>query len=99
MEGLAVYIWPVLIGAAYFAIVTLLKKYTRFGYKFGFYLALALVLVFLAIFWVIASQDPSGWIGLAMIIMSIFASVSLATYLLGWFLVSLTSKKQEKIAA
>lgn len=93
MEGLYVYIWPILIGAAYFAIITLLKKYTRFGYKFGFFLALALILVFLAIFYVLASQDPSGWIGLAMIIMSIFTAVILATYLLGWFVVSLISKK------
>ncbi|MDO9592669.1 MAG: hypothetical protein CVU85_08335 [Firmicutes bacterium HGW-Firmicutes-10] len=93
MEGLAVYIWPVLIGAVYFGIISLLKKYTRFGYKFGFFLALALILIFLAIFWVIASQDPSGWIGLAMIIMSIVMSVILATYLLGWFVVSLVSKK------
>jgi hypothetical protein len=93
MEGLYVYIWPILIGAVYFAIITLLKKYTRFGYKFGFYLALTLILLFLAIFYVIASQDPSGWIGLAMIIMSIFTAVILATYLLGWLVVSLVSKK------
>ena len=93
MEGLYVYIWPVLIGVAYFAIITLLKKYTRFGYRFGFFLALALILLFLAFFWVIASQDTSGWIGLAMIIMSIFTGVILATYLLGWFVVSLISKK------
>jgi hypothetical protein len=93
MEGLYVYIWPILIGAAYFAIITILKKYTRFGYKFGFFLALALILVFLAIFYVLASQDPSGWIGLAMIIMSIFTAVILATYLLAWLVVSLISKK------
>ena len=93
MEGLFVYIWPILIGAAYFAIITLLKKYTRFTYKLGFILALALIILFLAIFWVVASQDPSGWIGLAMIIMSIFTSVILATYLLGWLVVSLISKK------
>ncbi len=93
MEGLFVYIWPILIGAAYFAIITLLKKYTRFTYKLGFFLALALIILFLAIFWVVASQDPSGWIGLAMIIMSIFTSVILATYLLGWLVVSLISKK------
>ena len=93
MEGFYVYIWPILIGAAYFAIVTILKKYTRFGYKFGFFLALALILIFLAVFYVLALQDTSGWIGLAMIIMSIFAAVILATYLLGWLVVSLISKK------
>jgi hypothetical protein len=93
MEGLVVYIWPVLIGAVYFGIISLLKKYTRFGYKFGFFLALALIGIFLAFFWVIASQDTSGWIGLAMIIMTIVVSVSLATYLLGWLIVSLLSKK------
>lgn len=93
MEGLLVYIWPIAIGAAYFALITLLKKYTRFGYKFGFLLALVLIGIFLAFFYVIASQDTSGWIGLAMIIMTIVASVSLGTYLLGWLIVSLIRRK------
>lgn len=93
MERLYVYIWPVLIGAAYFAIISMLKKYTRFGYRFGFFLALALILLFLVFFWIVASQDPSGWIGLAMIIMSIFTGVILATYSLGWLVVTLISKK------
>jgi hypothetical protein len=93
MEGLAVYIWPVSIGIVYFAIVTLINKFTRFSYKSGFYLALVLILVFLAFFWVMASQDPSGWIGLGMIIMSIVAAVSLAAYLMSWLIVSLVSKK------
>ncbi|PKM86271.1 MAG: hypothetical protein CVU85_08330 [Firmicutes bacterium HGW-Firmicutes-10] len=94
MEGLAVYIWPVLIGAAYFAIITLLKKYTRFSYKLGLILPVGLVLFFLAMLLFVAPQDTTGWAALGYVIMVVMTSVILVTYLLGWLIVSLTSKNK-----
>ena len=93
MEGLYVYIWPVLIGIAYFALITLLNKFKRFSYKSGFFLALILILVFLGIVWVVASQDPSAWVGLGLIIMAMVSGVALAAYVLCWLMVSLVTRK------
>lgn len=93
MEGLYVFIWPVLIGVAYFALITLLNKFKRFSYKSGFFLALILILVFLGIVWVVASQEPSGWVGLGLIIMAIVSGVALAAYVFCWLMVSLVTRK------
>ncbi|MDO9592668.1 MAG: hypothetical protein Q7I98_05675 [Erysipelotrichaceae bacterium] len=94
MEGLAVYIWPVVIGAAYFAVITLLKKFTRFSYKLGLILPVGLVLFFLAMLLFVAPQDTTGWAALGYVIMVVMTSVILVTYLLGWLIVSLTSKNK-----
>lgn len=93
MEGLYVYIWPVLIGIAYFALITLLNKFKRLSYKSGFFLALILILVFLGIVWVVASQEPSGWVGLGLIIMAMVSGVALAAYVLCWLVVSLVTRR------
>lgn len=93
MEGLYVYIWPVTIGIAYFALITLLNKFKRFSYKSGFFLALILILIFLTIGWIVAMQDSSGWVGLGMIILAIVSAVALGSYLLCWLIVSLFTKK------
>ncbi len=94
MEGLYVYIWPVVIGAAYFAIVTLLKKYTRFTYKLGLILPVGLVLFFLVMLLFVAPQDTTGWAALGYVIMVVMTSVILVTYLLGWLIVSLVNKNK-----
>ncbi len=93
MEGLVVYIWPVVIGAAYFALVALLKKFTRFSYKLGLILPVGLVLFFLAMLVFVAPQDTTGWAGLGYVIMLVLTSIILGTYLLGWLIVSQLSKK------
>lgn len=93
MEGMYVFIWPVLIGVAYFALITLLNKFKRFSYSSGFFLALILILVLLGIVWVVASQDPSAWVGLGLIIMAMVSGVTLAAYLLCWLMVSLVTRK------
>jgi uncharacterized BrkB/YihY/UPF0761 family membrane protein len=94
MEGLAVYIWPVIIGAAYFAIITLLKKYTRISYKLGLILPVALVLFFLAMLLFVAPQDTTGWAALGYVVMLVLTSIILGTYLLGWLMVSLVNKNK-----
>jgi hypothetical protein len=94
MEGLVVYIWPVVIGTAYFAIVALLKKYTRFSYKLGLILPVGLVLFFLGMLLFVAPQDTTGWAGLGYVIMLVLTSVILVTYLLGWLIVSLVNKNK-----
>ncbi|PKM69345.1 MAG: hypothetical protein CVU94_04255 [Firmicutes bacterium HGW-Firmicutes-19] len=94
MEGLYVYIWPVVIGAAYFAVVTLLKKYTRFSYKLGLILPVGLVLFFLAMLLFVAPQDTTGWAALGYVVMVVLTSIILVTYLLGWMIVSLVNKNK-----
>lgn len=94
MEGLYVYIWPVVIGAAYFALVTLFKKFTKISYKIGLILPVALVLFFLAMLVFVAPQDTTGWAGLGYVIMLVLTSIILVTYLLVWFVVSLVSKNK-----
>jgi uncharacterized BrkB/YihY/UPF0761 family membrane protein len=94
MEGLAVYIWPVIIGAAYFAIITLLKKYTRISYKLGLILPVALVLFFLAMLLFVAPQDTTGWAALGYVVMLVLTSIILGTYLLGWLFVTLVNKSK-----
>jgi hypothetical protein len=95
MEGLYVYIWPVVIGAAYFALITLFKKFTRFSYKLGLILPVGLVLFFLAMLLFVAPQDTTGWVGLGYVIMLVLTSIILGTYLLGWLIVSLVSKNKK----
>jgi hypothetical protein len=95
MEGLAVYIWPVIIGAAYFAIITLLKKYTRISYKLGLILPVALVLFFLAMLLFVAPQDTTGWAALGYVVMLVLTSIILGTYLLGWLFVTLVNKSKK----
>lgn len=97
MEGLYVYIWPVVIGAAYFAIITLLKKYTRIGYQHGLILPVGLVLFFLAMLLFVAPQDTTGWAGLGYVIMLVLTSIVLITYVLAWFIVSLISKNKPAV--
>ncbi len=93
MEGLYAFIWPIAIGIAYFALITLLNKFKRFSYKSGFFLALILILIFLGVVWVVASQDPSAWVGLGLIIMAMVSGMALAAYLLSWLVVSLVTRK------
>lgn len=95
MEGLYVYIWPVVIGAAYFALITLFKKFTRFSYKLGLIPPVGLVLFFLAMLLFVAPQDTTGWAGLGYVIMLVLTSIILGTYLLGWLIVSLVSKNKK----
>jgi hypothetical protein len=95
MEGLYVYIWPVVIGAAYFALITLFKKFTRFSYKLGLILPVGLVLFFLAMLVFVAPQDTTGWAGLGYVIMLVLTSIILGTYLLGWLIVSLVNKNKK----
>ncbi|MDP3304696.1 MAG: hypothetical protein Q8S15_01280 [Erysipelotrichaceae bacterium] len=97
MEGLYVYIWPVVIGAAYFAIITLLKKYTRIGYQHGLILPVGLVLFFSAMLLLVAPQDTTGWAGLGYIIMLVLSSVVFITYVLAWFIVSLINKNKQTV--
>ncbi len=93
MEGLYAFIWPIAIGIAYFALITLLNKFKRFSYKSGFFLALILILIFLGVVWVVASLDPSAWVGLGLIIMAMVSGMALAAYLLSWLVVSLVTRK------
>jgi hypothetical protein len=95
MEGLYVYIWPIVIGAAYFALITLFKKFTRFSYKLGLILPVGLVLFFLAMLVFVAPQDTTGWAGLGYVIMLVLTSIILGTYLLGWLIVSLVNKSKK----
>ncbi len=92
MEGLYVYIWPVVIGAAYFALVTLFKKFTKISYKIGLVLPVALVLFFLAMLLFVAPQDTTGWAALGYVVMLVLTSIILATYLLVWLIVAQVSK-------
>ena len=92
MEGLYVYIWPVVIGAAYFALVTLFKKFTKISYKIGLVLPVALVLFFLAMLLFVAPQDTTGWAALGYVVMLVLTSIILATYLLVWLIVAQVTK-------
>lgn len=97
MEGLVVYIWPVVIGAAYFALVSLFKKFTRVSYKLGLILPVGLVLFFLAMLLFVAPQDTTGWAGLGYVIMLVLTSVVLGSYLLCWLIVSLVNKNRSSL--
>ena len=89
MEGIFIYFLPVLLGVAYFGIISLLKKYTQITYKHGLN-ALGLVILFLTMLLVVNLQD---WSAVGYGFLLVITTIILVIYLLGWLIVSLISKR------
>jgi predicted Na+-dependent transporter len=92
MEAFLAYlILPVLIGIAYFAIITSIKKSKDMTYKQG----LILPVFFLVMSFINTSQDSSGWSSFGRGIISFLILIILVTYLLSWLIVTLVNKSKK----
>jgi uncharacterized membrane protein YjjP (DUF1212 family) len=89
MEELFVYMLPVLLGVAYFGIITLLKKYTQTTYKHGLN-ALGIVILCLTLLLI---MNSGNWSAIGYGFLLVIVIIILVTYLLGWLIVKLISKR------
>jgi len=93
-EALRIYLPFIAIGFVYFLIITGLKKKFRIGYLKGLWLPLGVVILFfgLAVYARVYPQ-PGSWNDLVFAAMTAVLTITLATYVVLWLVVSLFSKK------
>jgi hypothetical protein len=94
MDTLRIFLPFVGIGFVYFLLILFLNRKFHVRYLTGLWLPLSIVVVTLAIaVYSVFNPQPGSWNDLAFAAMTAVFSVTLATYLAGWGIVTLLHKK------
>jgi hypothetical protein len=89
------FLFSFFIGLIYFGLIVLAVSRFHFKYVYGLVLPLAIVLFFFVMLIISTKTSPSGWEGLAYVILTVLALCILIGYLSGWVFVVLLKKAKD----